>query len=214
MNRIANAIRTTFITGLLAVVPVIVTLLALRTLFVWLDGILGPWVANVVGRQLPGLGVAATIVIVFVMGLVAKNFLGRRFIALGEGVFGRVPLVRRIYRTSKEIVDALTLPRKHLFKEVVMVESPRKGLYSYGFVMSYTMRAHEAGAMEVANVFVPNLPIPTTGIMIAIPTDDIDYLDMSVDEALKLVLSGGVVCPGEVRVVPRPLPAPDTPGDA
>jgi uncharacterized membrane protein len=193
-------------------VPVIATFLALQFLFRWLDGILGPWIAELLGRRVPGLGLVATILLILLMGIVAKNILGRRIIAFGDALVDRVPLVRRIYRTTKEIVDAITLPKKQLFREVVMIEYPRPGIHSYGFVTSYTMLHADGCSEKVANVFLPNPPVPTTGLMVAVPLGQLSYLDVSVDEALKLILSGGVVMPDDLRLT-RARPRGEPEGD-
>jgi uncharacterized membrane protein len=195
-------LRTKVIAGLLVTVPAVVTILALQFLFRQVDGLLGPWVAKILGREVPGLGLIATLLLVLLMGFIATNFLGRRFISLGESIFGNVPLVRRIYRVSKEVVEAVVSPRRQLFREVVMVEYPSKGLYAYGFVTGATRRRDQAEHEELVNVFLPGVPVPTTGNLLAVPPDQVRRLDLSVEDALKLIVSGGLIVPEEIAGSP------------
>lgn len=198
MSRIAAGLRTRALAGLVVVVPAVVTVLALGFLFRTVDGLLGPWIAQVLGRSIPGLGVIATALLVVLAGTVATNLLGRRVIALVERVFAEIPIVRRVYGASKEIVASATLSQKQAFRDVVMIEYPRKGLYSYGFVTSYTVRESD-DSRRLANVFIPGPPVPTTGQLVAVPVEELFFPDLSIEDALKLVLSAGIACPPELR---------------
>lgn len=204
MNRALAGLRRVFLAGILITVPTVVTFLALRVLFLWLDGILGPWMTRLLGRNIPGLGLIATLLLILIVGIAATNIIGRRFIIVGEAIFTRVPLVRQIYRTSKEIIEALTMPKRQLFREVVMIEYPRRGLHAYGFVTNYITRHGPRGEERLAIVFLPNPPVPTTGVMVAAPLGDITYLDLSIDDALKLILSAGVVMPADLYTAEGP----------
>jgi uncharacterized membrane protein len=180
-----------FVTGLVVTVPVVATFLALRFLFRSLDGLLGPTVTRLAGREVPGLGLLLTLAIVLVAGASARSILGRRLVGLGERLIGQVPIARSVYRASREIVETATLSRRQVFREVVMIEYPRPGLYSYGFVTGYTTR----GTERLAHVFIPGPPVPTTGVLVAVPEPQLMHLDLSVEDALKLILSGGMVTP-------------------
>lgn len=199
LRPVLAVLRARFVAGIVVTVPVIATILALRFLLRTLDAILGPAIASVIGRQVPGLGLLATLVLVLGVGMLTANFLGRRLVALVERVFNEVPLVRRVYRASRDIVHSAALGQRMAFREVVMIEYPRKGLFSYAFVTSYTSRE----GRRFANVFIPGPPLPTTGMLIAAPADELMYLDMTVEEALKLILSAGVAAPPELRAVTR-----------
>jgi uncharacterized membrane protein len=188
-------LRATFVTGLVVTVPIVATFLALRFLFRALDGLLGPTVAQLTGRELPGLGLLATLVLVMVAGLAARSFVGRRLVHTGERLIDQVPVVRSVYKASRDIVETATLSKRQIFREVVMLEYPRPGLYSYGFVTGYTARDEQ----RLAHVFIPGPPVPTTGHLIAAPVEGLVYLDMAVEDALKLILSGGMVTPPSLR---------------
>lgn len=199
MKRFLASVRAKLVAGIVVTVPVVATVLALRFLFRNLDALLGPWIGTLIGRSVPGLGLLATFVLVLLTGIVATNYAGRRLISPMEKAFAGVPLVRRVYGASKDIVESATLSQRHVLREVVMLEHPRKGVYSYGFVTSYTTRQALDGPMRLANVFVPGPPVPTSGNLVAVPVEDLIFLDMSIDEALKIVLSLGIAAPHELR---------------
>lgn len=195
--------RATFLAGLVVIVPGVATLLTLRVLFRAIDGLLAPLVAAGLGAHVPGLGALSTLGMVLLAGLVAKSYLGRRLVALGDRAVARIPVVRAIYKASRDIVETAALSRRQVFREVVLVEYPRRGLYSYGFVTAYTSRVEQGVSTELANVFIPGPPVPTTGALVAVPVEQLIYLDISVEEALKLVLSGGMVAPQSLKSRPR-----------
>lgn len=209
MRTFVGRIRAKLLAGIVVTVPVVATIVALRFLFRNLDALLGPWIANLIGRSIPGLGLAATVLLIFIAGIVATNYVGRRLIAFMERAFSSVPLVRRVYGASKDIVESATLSQRHLLREVVMLEHPRKGAYSYGFVTSYTTRPGSDGAQQLANVFIPGPPVPTTGNLVAVPVEELVYLEMSVDAALKLIISLGITAPSELRGRDRGLSLED-----
>ena len=202
MTRLASRLRRMFVTGLVVTVPIVATFLALRFLFRSLDGLLGPTVTRLAGREVPGLGLLLTLAIVLMAGASARSFLGRRLVGLGERLIDRVPVARSVYRASREIVETATLSRRQVFREVVMIEYPRPGLYSYGFVTGYTIREPAGRAERLAHVFIPGPPVPTTGVLVAVPEAQLLRLDMSVEDALKLILSGGMVAPAVLRSRP------------
>ena len=202
MKGILGTIRAKFVAGIIVTVPAIVTILALRFLFNTVDNVLGPILGRAVGHDIPGLGLVATALLILIMGFTATNLVGRRLVRGWEAMVATLPVVRRIYISAKEFLEAVTSPNRMLFREVVLVEYPRKGIYSYAFVTSYVTLHGAKGAEQIAHVFVSNPPMPTTGTFIAVHVEDLLYLEMSVETALKLIVSGGIVTPSEV--VPMP----------
>lgn len=200
--KLGSRLRARLFAGVVVTVPAVVTILALRFLFQNVDALLGPAIARLIGRDIPGLGFVATVVLVFLAGSIATNVAGRRALGWIESIFTRLPFVRRIYNASKDIVDSATLSQRQVFRDVVLVEFPRVGLHSYGFVTSYTSRATAAGTVRLANVFIPGPPMPTTGVMVVAPVEDLVYLDIPVEAALKLILSAGLA--GPAQLVERP----------
>jgi uncharacterized membrane protein len=196
-------LRTYFLAGLLALIPLVVTVGILSWLFNVLDGVLGTYIYEWLGRPMPGLGVVATLLVVFAIGVVATNFAGRRVLAVMDVALQRIPLVRTIYSTAKQMSVSI-LQGGHEFQHVVLVEYPRRGLYQIGFVTGMiegplqeelTARVGE----RVLNVFVPATPNPMSGYLVMLPERDIHYLPMSVQDGLKLVISGGLATPAQRR---------------
>lgn len=193
-----HRLRTYFFAGLLVLFPIVVTVGILSWLFNLLDGLLGPYVTRVLGRPEPGLGLIATVLLTFAIGLVTTNIVGRRVVAIMDEVLYRIPLVRSIYSTTKQVSDSILQGRQVTFQRVVLVEYPRRGLYAIGFVTGViegplqdelTAKAGE----RVINVFVPATPNPMSGYLVMVPAHDVHSLRLSVQDGLKLVISGGIV---------------------
>lgn len=189
-------LRNYLVAGLVVLLPVVATWQVLVWLFNLIDGLLGGLVTRIFGRSIPGLGLAATVIIVLAVGALAANWFGRRLIDCGERLMRRTPIVRNVYSTIKQIIDAFVGANKTAFRNVVLIEYPRKGVYSPGFATGPTAGELSGKTKEdLVGVFVPTTPNPTSGFLLYVPRRDVIYLDMSVEDGLKLVISGGVVTP-------------------
>jgi uncharacterized membrane protein len=189
-------IRKIFITGLIISLPALVSIYILNLTFRAIDALLGDLLRLYVGYTIPGLGFLATIGLIFLVGLLATNVFGHRLVRMVEGLFTKIPFVRPIYAATRQIIDAFSLQSRNVFEAVVMVEYPRKGIYGIGFVTGKTRgEVQEKTAMEMMVVFVPTTPNPTTGFLLLVPREEVVYLSMTVEEALKLIISAGVVTP-------------------
>lgn len=186
-----SRLRTWFIAGLIVFLPVVVTFSIIVWLFRIVDGLLGRLLPALVGRAIPGVGLVASVVVIFIIGALATNVLGRRLVGLFERLLLRVPLARSIYSATKSMSDTLFLQRRAAFQRPVLVEWPRRGTYAIGFVTGSTQGLPAGG--HALNVFVVSTPNPTTGFMMLVPERDAVALEMSVEEALKIVMSGGIV---------------------
>ena len=195
-----HRVRTYFFAGLLVLIPLVVTIGILSWLFNLLDGFLGPYIYNWLGRPMPGLGLIATIVLVFAIGVVTTNIVGRRLMSAVDEALQRIPLVRTIYTTTKQVSDSLLRARTAAFQQVVLIEYPRRGLYQIGFLTGMVegplqeRLAAKAGE-RLLNVFVPATPNPMSGYLILLPERDVHALGISVQDGLKLVISGGLAAP-------------------
>lgn len=199
-------IRQTFLAGLLALVPATLTVAVLVWLFRWLDGLLGPALTRLAGRQIPGLGLVATVILVFLLGLVSRNVIGRRLVTATERVVQRVPVVRTLYGSTKEVVSSLADRPAQGFKSVVLFEYPRRGLWSVGFVTgSVRPQAVDLSAEDLVTIFVPTAPIPTTGFLILVPRADVREISITVEQAVRLMMSGGILRPAawSLRAAPK-----------
>jgi len=199
-SRVRRRFRELFAVGLAVVLPLLVTYLLLRFLFESLDGLLDPIIQGLLGRRIPGLGFLATVAIIFLIGTLTTNIVGRKLVAMTEGLLLRIPLVKNIYGASKQLFDALTLPGKGAFREVVMLEYPRQGLYALGFITATQAEGFQDLVGEkTVNVFIPTAPNPTSGFFLVVPERSVIPVPISMEEALKLIVSGGLIVPAALQ---------------
>lgn len=196
----SKTVRRYFITGLLIVLPVFLTLYFLFVIFAFIDGIWGKliniYLKKHLGFAIPGLGFILGIATVFLTGFVATNFLGKRLFHLVETWFLKFPFIKQIYPSAKQIVNSFVSKERPAFQKVVMVEYPAKGVWSVGFLTNESFSKAEAAAAEkLLHVFIATTPSPFTGFLVLIPKDRVKFLDISVEEGIKLIVSGGIVNP-------------------
>ena len=201
-----KGLRTYLVTGLLVWVPLGITVFLIGFMVDFVDRallFLPPQYRpdQLLGFNIPGIGLVLVVLILFVTGLLTANFMGRRLVKLWETLLQKIPLVRSIYSAAKSFAEVLLTDSTDSFKEVLLIEYPRKGLYSLCFQTSTNLGEvqHRTGE-DVICVFVPTTPNPTSGVMIIVPRKDVVRLDMEIEEAVKMVVSLGVVVP----VWPRP----------
>ncbi|HEX7400740.1 MAG TPA: DUF502 domain-containing protein [candidate division Zixibacteria bacterium] len=198
-SKLNTALRRYFLSGILVIVPLIITFLVLRFLLSGVDGILSPIINKLVGRNIPGLGVVATIILIFIAGALTANVIGSRLFKIWEIFFIKTPLVRTIYGSSKQLVQALTNTDKHSFKQVVMVEFPRKGIYTFGF-MTNEMKIDLLDTNDkMISVFIPSTPTPFSGWTLLFRHEDVIPLDISVEDGIKFFVSGGIASPSVIN---------------
>ena len=201
-KRFVNWLRRSFLTGLLVLLPTVVTAYVLYRIFVWVDGFLKPIIARYPFLDVPGLGFLAVIVIILLAGVLGGNLFGKTLYRWFEGGFEKIPLVRSIYVAIKQISEVFLKQERTVFKKVVLVEYPRAGTYMIGFVTSGWRFTDESGVEhEFITVFLPTSPNPTTGFLVIIPPHEAHPSDLSVEDAFKVVISGGAVVPESHRYV-------------
>jgi uncharacterized membrane protein len=164
-----------------------------------------PWVSQNSFTSLPGVGLIIGVVLITLIGAVAAGFLGRWIIRLGESILNRMPVVRSIYGAIKQILETVISTQSDAFREVILVEYPRRGLWVIGFVTGSTKEevARRIDG-EMVNVFVPTTPNPTSGFLLFCPRDEVIFMNMSVEDAVKLVVSGGIVTPPDDAAKGKP----------
>jgi uncharacterized membrane protein len=198
---VKKKIKQIFLTGLAVTIPIGVTIYILFFLITLMDGffLLIPAAYhpnNMLGFHIPGLGVIVTVILIFVCGLIIKSYIGKKVVAIGEDIVQKIPVIGSIYRATKQVVDGMFTDRGRNFKKVVLLEFPRKGMYTIGFV---TGRAEGQLWKQIEGeslcVFVPTTPNPTSGYFVMVPEKDLITSDMSVEEAFTLVMSCGIVLP-------------------
>jgi len=194
-----------FITGLLVLVPLVITVWVLKTLIGILDQsllLLPPaWRPDtLLGVDIPGFGVFLTLFIVLFTGLVAANILGKRLVVVWEAMLGHVPVVKSIYASVKQVSDTLFSDSGNAFRKALLVQYPREGSWTIAFQTGTPggdVANHLKG--DYVSVYVPTTPNPTSGFFLMMPASEVVELDMSVDEALKYIISMGVVSPKTVN---------------
>jgi uncharacterized membrane protein len=193
-------IRQIFIRGLFSLLPIAATLYLIQLMFRFMDDLLGRYFERLFGIAIPGIGILATLVLIFATGSLVSNVVGERLFHYGERMLHKIPVVPKVYFGIKQIINAFTLEGKNIFNKVVLVEYPRKGLYVVGFLTGESGgEVQTKTEAQLVNVFIPTTPNPTSGMLILVPGNDVIYLDMSVEEGLKLIVSAGVVVPEEVN---------------
>jgi uncharacterized membrane protein len=184
-----------FVTGFFALLPVLITIWVITFIFSFADGILGGYIKEMTGHSIPGIGIIAILLASFFVGIISNYILGHEFLHLSEEILNKLPIVNTIYSSAKKINEVLFLQKtKSTGKRVVAVEYPRKGLWSLGFSTgSGPSELVKRKRTKFTNVFIPNTPAPATGFLIVVPTKDVIFLDMPVEDALQLIISGGAI---------------------
>lgn len=192
-----TALKRYFLTGLLVVIPIWGTILILKTLFVTVDGILGDIVARLApNHYVPGLGIVMLILLIFLAGLFTANFMGRAVVTIWEDWLTRLPLVRGIYSTLKSMMDILSFSDHGSYRRVVLIQFPKNGHYCFAFVTGVTKGETTALSQDpLVHVYVPTSPNPTSGYFLLVPEGEVTSVDISVEEAMKLIVSGGLYSP-------------------
>ena len=187
-----QSIKTRIIAGLLAIVPIAVTFWILKFLFTFLDSLASPFLKKV-GIEIPGLGIILTLLFIFVLGLFITNVLGKTLFNWGEKILAKLPIVNTIYNTIKQITSAFSGSTVKSFQQVIFIQYPREGLWTMCFV---TNQSKNENGDTFYHVFVPTTPNPTSGVFIVIPKKDAIHPDISVEDGLKAIISGGILDPG------------------
>lgn len=216
---ILTALRNNFIAGLVVIAPIGLTLWLIWTVVGWVDSFVWPFVPNayqpeeLINRlmgltkadgnwievNVRGIGVVIFLVFTMLVGWMGKGLIGRSFLRWGEGLVGRMPVVRSIYNAVKQIAETVFAQSETSFDKACLIQYPRKGIWAIGFISTSTKGEilAKADVGPMTSVFVPTTPNPTSGFLLLFPTDDVIELDMTVEDAAKLVISAGLVYPGE-----------------
>ncbi|MBS3819006.1 DUF502 domain-containing protein [bacterium] len=196
-SKLWGGIRNKFFAGLLVLAPLGLTVVVLRWLFNFFDNILGDILKEYVEWYFPGLGIILTITAVYIIGLLASNFIGRKSLQYFDELILRLPIVKMVYSTTKGIFQAFSFQRKSNFKKVVFIQYPRLGMWTLGFVTGTTVV--EKGE-EYHSIFIPSTPVPTTGFVMFLPSKEVIEANFSVEQGLKLLVSGGMLLPKNMNI--------------
>ncbi len=229
---LAMRLRNYFLTGLIIAAPLSITIYITWTFVGWVDGWVKPLIPtrynpdHYLPFPVPGFGLIVAVILLVVLGATTANLFGRTIIAYGEMLLDRMPLVRSIYRGLKQIFETVLSQTSQSFKDVGLIEYPRPGLWAIVFVATETRGElkRKAGGEEddLLSVFLPTTPNPTSGFLLFVPRKDVIILDMTVEEAAKVVISGGLVTPdhavgartSKTRAKAAEKPEPEAPKNA
>jgi uncharacterized membrane protein len=198
-----SRMRSTMITGILTLTPIALSIYIMYRLFILLDQLLGRFLAILFEKKsvpyIPGLGFLLLLVLIFLVGLFARVYLGRKLISIGEWFLNRIPVLSKLALAIRQILESFLTDNNELFRNSLLLEYPRKGVWAVGFMTRQTggevrEKLRTPNDNKLLSVFVPTTPNPTSGVLVFIPEADVVYLDMSVEDALKLVVSGGALC--------------------
>ena len=182
--------RGQFLTGILVVVPIGATILILYWIFTRIDDILQPVIKTIWGHPVTGVGFGITIVLIYLVGVIASNVAGKRLLRYGEFLLAKVPVVRPLYASIKQILMGFSVPREAGFMQVVLIEFPRKGIWTVGFI---TNESSDQSGQTQLSIFIPTSPNPTSGFLQIAREDEVIRTDISVEHALRMIVSAGRV---------------------
>ena len=197
MNSITQTFRAKLFAGVATLLPLYLTYVVIRFLFESLEKMSGP-ILKQFGLGIPGLGIILTIILIYLLGIIVTNFLGRKIFDIGESIVKRVPIVSMIYTTLKQITDTFTKGTTDAFEGVIYIQYPRQGLWTMAFISG---KSENKDGIPYFHIFVPTTPNPTSGFFLLVPQADAISTGMTVEEGLKTIISGGLLAPSK-----NPLP--------
>ncbi len=207
-HHVANKIKGYFLTGLLVLVPISLTVYIIYELFRAIDGILkdvifvliSEWFGIQISHPIPGLGFITLLLLILSTGMAARSYFGKKMVDVGDNLVARIPFISRIYGTVQQVSQAFFGERRDVFKKAVLVPFPSKGMWRIGFIVREPSREiNEALGHEVVSVLVPHTPNPTSGFLVFFPKSEVVELDMPIEDALHLIISGGAALPKSRR---------------
>ena len=199
-------LRTYFLAGVVVTAPIGITVWLLWLVVDLFDRAVVPLIpdaynpSDILGTNVPGVGIVIVLILITLVGAFVANVAGRFLVRFGERLVSRVPVVRTVYGVLKQIIDAVLAQSANAFREVVLIEYPRRGIWVIGFVTSTTQgEVQRVLEEEMVNLFLPTTPNPTSGFLLFVPRKDCIHLDMTVEQGVKLVISGGIVSPPDSK---------------
>ncbi len=187
-----------FFAGLATLLPLGLTIFILVWLFNLIDGLTEDLIIWIFGRKYPGLGFAATIVILVLVGMFVSNFIGRKITHFAERVLGKIPIVKAIYNPVRKILAGFSSKTAESFKKAVLIEFPKEGSKSIGFI---TNNSFTIDSKDRVSVFIPTTPNPTNGFLVLVEREYVEMLDIPVNEALNMVVSMGSSIEGDIKTI-------------
>jgi len=198
MKNFIRHIKTYVIRGILVTIPLALSFFAIKILYTTIDKRVMTMVDRIIGFSFPGLGILLVLATLYILGLVASNVIGKQVLRLVEKITDHIPLIKTTYKVGQQLAVTLSLPEKQVFKRAVLVEYLKPGIWTIGFVTG-TVIDRKNNDERLLKVFVPTPPNPTSGTMVLVKESETRDPGWSIEEALKAVLSGGIIGPTELR---------------
>jgi uncharacterized membrane protein len=203
---LSRNLRTNFLAGILITAPIGITFYLAWLIISWIDGRITPMIPakyhpeTYLPFSIPGLGLLIAVIVLTLIGAITKGFIGRWWLNTSEQILARMPVIRSVYGAVKQIFETILKQQSNAFRQVVLFEYPRRGSWAIGFLTGVTEgEVQNLTEDEVLNVFLPTTPNPTSGYLLFIPKNELVFLSMSVEEGIKMVVSGGIVTPPDRR---------------
>jgi len=198
-------LKNYFLTGLLVILPIFITAYVIWHLIKAMDAVLkfipDKYLPETyINIYIPGLGLILVVLLILIVGILTRNIAGRRVLQLWDNLVDRIPLARILYSSVKQLLQAFFFQNSNSFQRVALIEYPRRGIYVLGFITGESRgEVQEKTNRKMINVFIPTTPNPTSGFYVLVPEEDLMLLDMSVEDAFKLLISGGLVSPNDIQ---------------
>ena len=186
-----------FLSGILVVIPIVITIFVVKAIFTFLDELLLPYLMPQLGYWVPGIGIIITFAGIYLIGILVTNFIGRKFVSLGEKIVLNIPVAKSIYGSVKQIMETFSFKSEESGKKVVMVEYPKDDVWSIGLINGEIN--HPETHEKLYNILVLAAINPTSGFFILVPQKKVVHLNISVEDAMKWIVSGGIVIPEEYK---------------
>ena len=201
-HKIKTNFKNNLLSGLVLTIPLFITIIVLRAIFNLFDDLILPVVQKYLDVNIPGLGIFIGLILIYFVGMITKNFFAKKAIERGEKILTRIPIAKTVYSSVKQILMTISGPGKTSFKKVLLVEYPRKGIYSVGFLNGEIY--NESENKILLSVLVVTSVNPTSGFLILVPPEEAMFTKTSVEEAMKLIVSGGIVTPKTMKIGENP----------
>lgn len=195
LQKINRGLKNYFLSGLLVVIPLVITILVIKAIFSFLDNLLLPYLQPSLGAwvRIPGIGIVITFVSIFIIGILVTNIIGRKFVSTGETLLLKIPIAKSIYSSVKQILQTFSYSEDEASKKVVMVEYPKENVWSIGIINGEFV--HPLNKEKMHNILIVASINPTSGFFIMVPQKNTIELDISIEDAMKWIVSGGIITP-------------------
>jgi len=199
LQSIKRRSKNYFLSGILVVIPIVITIFVVKAIFTFLDELLLPYLMPKLGYWVPGIGIIITFAGIYLVGILVTNFIGRKFVSLGEKIVLNIPIAKSIYGSVKQIMETFSFKSEESGKKVVMVEYPKENIWSIGLINGEIK--HPETGERLYNILVIAAINPTSGFFILVPQKKVVHLNISVEDAMKWIVSGGIVIPDEYKKI-------------